>query len=111
MEKLKFKMTSNEEKVFDDVVNYKIINNNLVFSVKDGLFKYDLTNNILIKKDKESLITIDVNNNIILIKYDSMLDDVELPIFETSLNIDKKIITMSYTLDIDNTKNIIIIEY
>lgn len=112
MDKLSFKLISNNEISIDTEVNYKIKNDIINFVIDKVIYTLDLSNKTLSKKDSDSLLLIDTKNKIIEItllkegmSFDLNIDNV------TYINKEKEI-EIKYTIkDEESIKNEIYIKY
>lgn len=112
MDKISFKLISNNEISIDTEVNYKIKNDIINFVIDKVIYTLDLLNKTLSKKDSDSLLLIDTNNKIIEItllkegmSFDLNIDNV------TYINKEKEI-EIKYTIkDEESIKNEIYIKY
>lgn len=112
MNKLVFKLLSNQETIIDETTTYYISDDNLNFKIDKTLYRYNLTEDILYKKDKDMEMAIDLNNNIIYITLKENNATFNMPIEDTKIN--KKVgeISLKYTLNNDEIiKNEITIKY
>lgn len=112
MDRISFKLISNNEISIDTEVNYKIKNDIINFVIDKVIYTLDLSNKTLSKKDSDSLLLIDTNNKIIEItllkegmSFDLNIDNV------TYINKEKEI-EIKYTIkDEESIKNEIYIKY
>ncbi len=112
MNRLHFKLISNQETLIDTITNYIKSNNNLKFKVNNDLYEYHLEKLTLIKKSKDSKITIDFKNKIIKIKLHNISDEFIMDISDIFIENNEDIIKLEYSFYNDEkTTNYIIIEY
>lgn len=112
MNKLKFKLITNNQIVIDEEVNYFIKEDIFKFKIDEVYYEYDKKNNIFSKKNNESLIKIELlkNNIVIVLLENNMFFDMEVQINRYEKN--DKLVIIEYTFISDEkTTNCIIIEY
>ena len=109
MEKLHFKLITNDEVLIDietscfhkgDVIN---------FTHEDNIYRYNKEKHILNKENNESIMNIDMDNNMIIYVYKELNKEFELPIDNNDLSINDK--NIKYTYEIKDNINIIEISY
>lgn len=112
MNKLVFKLLSNQETVIDETTSYYISDDNLNFKIDKTIYRYNLTDDILIKKDEDMEMTIDLNNNIIYITLKENNATFNMSIENTKISKKAGEISLKYTLNNDEIiKNEITIKY
>ena len=104
MNTLKFKLISNNKEEINEVTNYFIKENKLMFKIKDDLFEYELDNKYLIKKNNETIIKINLIDKVLEITLLSHNYTVDMDIIDLIIEKDKNNIKIEYTFD-DGDKN------
>lgn len=112
MEKLHFKMLSNNKEIINENISYYKKDNIINFKINDDLYNLDLENIILTKKDKEKELVINFKDRDILITV--LTDDIKVryPIASSSIKKTEKGFKLDYLLDEgEKLNNCIIIEF
>ena len=111
MEKLKFKLKTNDEYIIDVEVPYFIKEDVLNFSIDNNIYRYNINKKILNKENNESIMNIDMINNEILYVYKSLNKEFKLPIDNNKLSNNGNFIVYEYEIKDNNIINIIEITY
>lgn len=112
MEKLKFKLISNNKEIINTDVAYYKKDNTIIFKIDNDLYKLDTKNIILTKIDKEKELVIKFKEKVIIIyaKYENIT--LDYPMLESIVKTSEKSINLSYTLEEDKLlSNTIVIEF
>lgn len=112
MNKLKFKLLTNNQIVINEEVNYFVKEDIFKFKIDEVYYEYDKKNDVFSKKNNESLIKIELlkNNIVIALLENNLSFDMEIDINKYEKN--DKLIIIEYTFMSDEkTTNCIIIDY
>lgn len=112
MEKLKFKLISNNKEIINEEVAYYKKDNTINFKINDELYKLDTKKIILTKIDKEKELVINFKEKVIIIyaKYENIT--LDYPMLESTIKTSDKSYSLSYTLEEDKLlSNTIVIEF
>lgn len=111
MNKIKFKLISNNKEIINTEVNSIKNNDYYIFSINKIIYKFNYIDNVLIKKDNNYLLTIDINFNTITY-YDSIINkSLSFKLNNAKLYKNKNYIKYSYEIRENELNNIIEIEY
>ena len=112
MNKLKFKLITNDEEIIDEEVNYFEKDNIINFKIADDIYQLDKEKIILIKKDQEKELTMNFKEKLIIINLYTNNIKIDYSIDNCKINKEKNIIKIDYTLESENKiKNSIFIEF
>lgn len=112
MLQLSMRLITNGRETINKTSNYFIKDNKMNFKIDDDTYSYDLENDILIKKNKETSIEINPNEKLIMITLLEQNYTFDMPIIESNLKKQDKLIELTYTFDSEEkTTNCIIINY
>ena len=111
MEKLKFKLTTNNDVVMDLEREYFIKDDVINFSDESNIYRYNINKHIFNKENNESIMNIDMNKNIITFYNKELKKEVELPLDNNDLLIKDKCIKYTYEINDNDIINIIEISY
>lgn len=104
MNTLKFKLISNNKEEINEVTNYYIKDNKMIFKIKEDLFEYDINNEYLIKKNKETSIKINLKDKLLEITLLSHNYTVDMEIIDLIIEKEENKVKIEYTFD-DGEKN------
>ena len=104
MNTLKFKLVSNKKEEINEVTNYYIKDNKMIFKIKEDLFEYDINNEYLIKKNKETSININLKDKLLEIKLLSHNYTVDMEIIDLIIEKEENKVKIEYSFD-DGEKN------
>ncbi|MCH5166825.1 MAG: hypothetical protein J1F35_02935 [Erysipelotrichales bacterium] len=112
MNKLTFKLLSNNKEIINEQINYLKQENIIKFKINDDNYEYDEKNIILVKRDSEKELTINFKEKVIIINLLSNNIKIDYPMDKSDANINNNIVILNYTLESDKTvENTIIIEF
>lgn len=104
MNTLKFKLISNNNEEINEVTNYYIKDNKMIFKIKEDLFEYDVNNEYLIKKNKEISIKINLKDKLLEITLLSHNYTVDMEIIDLIIEKEENKVKIEYSFD-DGEKN------
>lgn len=104
MNTLKFKLISNNNEEINEVTNYYIKDNKMIFKIKEDLFEYDINNEYLIKKNKETSIKINLKDKLLEITLLSHNYTVDMEIIDLIIEKEENKVKIEYSFD-DGEKN------
>ena len=104
MNTLKFKLISNNNEEINEVTNYYIKDNKMIFKIKEDLFEYEINNEYLIKKNKETSIKINLKDKLLEITLLSHNYTVDMEIIDLIIEKEENKVKIEYTFD-DGEKN------
>lgn len=99
MERLNFKMVSNNKEIINDNVAYYKKDNNINFKINEEIYIYDKKAKILTKKDKEKELVIKFKEKVIIITAKKEGIKFSYPMSKSSIKETSKLIILSYILD------------
>ena len=111
MEKLKFKLMTNDDVVIDIETEYFIKDNVLNFTIDDNIYRFNTNKHILNKENKESIMNIDMKNNELIYVHKELNKELNLPLDNNDLLINDKNIKYTYEIKDNDITNIIEISY
>ena len=111
MEKLKFKLTTNNDVVMDMERDYFIKDDVINFSDEINIYRYNKNKHIFNKENEESIMNIDMDNNVIKFYNKELKKEVELPLDNNDLLINDNYIKYTYEINDNDIVNIIEISY
>ena len=111
MDKLHFKLQSNEDVLIELDTSYFIKDDVINFTIEDNVYRFNTTKHILNKENKESIMNIDMLNNEIIYVYKELNKEFVLPVDNNNLLKDDKYIKYSYEIKDNDITNIIEISY
>ena len=111
MEKLRFKLSTNDNVLIDTEASYFIKDDVFNFVIEDNIYRFNKSKNILNKENEESIMNIDMNNNKIIYVHKELNKEFELPLDSNDLLINDNNIKYTYEIKDNDIVNIIEISY
>ena len=111
MEKLHFKLITNDEVLIDIDTSYFNKDEVINFTHENNIYRFHKNKHILNKENDESIMNIDMDNNKIIYVYKELNKEFELPIDNNDLSINDKNIKYTYEIKDNDIINIIEISY
>ena len=111
MDKLHFKLITNDEVLIDHDLNYFNKDNVMNFTHEENIYRYNKDKHILNKENSESIMNIDMDNNKIIYVHKELNKEFELPLDSNDLLINDNSIKYTYEIKDNNIVNIIEITY
>ena len=111
MEKLRFKLITNDEVIIDVESNYFKKDDVINFVHEDNIYRFNITKSILNKENKESIMNIDMVNHEITYVYKELNKEFLLPIDNNNILKKDNYIKYEYVIKDNDITNIIEISY
>ena len=111
MNKLHFKLMTNDEVLIDIDATYFLKEDVLNFAIEDNIYRFNTNKHILNKENNESIMNIDMLNNEIIYVHKELNKEFILPIDNNNLSTNDKYIKYEYEIKDNDIINIIEISY